>query len=63
MLIKIKMPTIVGILTFMSMIHFMISWGAGNEKGFLTLRPGYDIYRKLHILLNIFPFFLRPPFH
>ena len=33
------MPTIVGILTFMSMINFMLSWG-DHEKSFITSRPG-----------------------
>ena len=31
MLINVKMPTIVGILTFMSMINFMLS-SVGHEK-------------------------------
>ena len=33
---NVKMPTIVGILTFMSMINFMPSW-AKNEKKFYNL--------------------------
>ena len=39
MLINVKMPTIVGILTFMSRINFMLSW-VEHEKGFITLGPG-----------------------
>ena len=31
--INVKMPTIVGILTFMSMINFMLSW-VKHEKRF-----------------------------
>ena len=39
MLINVKMPTIVGILTFMSMINFMLSW-VEHEKSFITSGPG-----------------------
>ena len=35
MLINVKMPTIVGILTFMSMINFMLCW-VEHEKSFIT---------------------------
>ena len=35
MLINVKMPTIVGILTFMSRIKFEL----GKEKSFITLGP------------------------
>ena len=35
MLINVKMPAVVGILTFMSMIDFVHSW-VENEKGFIT---------------------------
>ena len=38
MLINVKMPTIVGILTFMSMINFMLSW-VEHEKSFIALGP------------------------
>ena len=34
MLINVKMPTIVGILTFMSMINFMLS-GVEHKKSFI----------------------------
>ena len=37
-LIIVKMPTIVGILTFMSRINFVLSW-VEYEKSFITLRP------------------------
>ena len=37
------MPTIVGILTFMSKIHFVLSW-VEHEKSFLTSGPvGTDL--------------------
>ena len=39
MLINVKMPTIVGILTFMSRINFMLSWNE-HEKSFITSEPG-----------------------
>ena len=39
MLINVKMPTIVGILTFMSMINFMLNF-VEHEKSFITLGPG-----------------------
>ena len=35
MLINVKMPAIVGILTFMSMIDFVLSW-VEHGKGFIT---------------------------
>ena len=39
MLINVKMPTIVGILTFMSRINFVLSL-VEHEKSFTTLGPG-----------------------
>ena len=39
-LINVKMPTIVGILTFMSRKNFMLS-SVEHEKSFITLGPGY----------------------
>ena len=39
MLINVKMPTIVGILTFMSLINFVLS-RVEHEKKFITSRPG-----------------------
>ena len=38
-LINVKMPTIVGILTFMSRKNFMLS-SVENEKSFITSGPG-----------------------
>ena len=38
MIIKVKMPTIVGILTFMSMIN-LCSVGLSVVKGFITSGP------------------------
>ena len=35
MLINVKMPTIVGILTFMSRINIVLSW-VEHEKSFIT---------------------------
>ena len=39
MLRNVKMPNIVGILTFISMINFMLS-GVEHETSFITLGPG-----------------------
>ena len=39
MLINVKMPTIVGILTSMSRINFVLSW-VEHEKSFITSGPG-----------------------
>ena len=38
LLINVEMPTIVGILTFMSRKHFMLSW-LEHGKSFITLGP------------------------
>ena len=43
MLINVKMPTIVGILTFTSRIKFLLSW-VEYEKSFITLGPVHDSY-------------------
>ena len=43
-LINVKMPTIFGILTFMSRKNFMLSW-VEHEKSFITLEPG--VYKDL----------------
>ena len=40
LLINAKMPTIVGILIFISRINFMLSW-VEHEKSFITSRPGF----------------------
>ena len=54
MLINVKMPTIVGILTFMSIINFMLS-RVEHEKSFITSEMGAFIYHYLnfHILLML----------
>ena len=39
MLINVKMPTIVGILTFMSRINFVLSF-VEHGKSFITSGPG-----------------------
>ena len=38
-LIHVKMPTIVGILTYMSGKNFMLNW-VEHEKSFITSGPG-----------------------
>ena len=48
MLVNVKMPTIVGILTFMSRINFVLSW-VKHEKSFITSRPDVT---KLHSLVQ-----------
>ena len=40
LLINVKMPTIVGILTFMSRINFDLSW-VEHDKSFITPGPGF----------------------
>ena len=42
MLINVKMPTFVGILTFMSMINGMFNW-AEHEERFVTSGPGHTL--------------------
>ena len=42
MLINVKMPTIVGILTFMSRINFMLGW-VEHRKSFITSGPTHEI--------------------
>ena len=42
MLINLKMPTIVGILTLMSRINFVLS-GVEHEKSFITSGPDLDL--------------------
>ena len=41
--INVKMPTNVGILTFMSRINFMLSW-VKSEKRFITTGPGSVLF-------------------
>ena len=43
MLINVKMPTIVGILTFISMINFVLSL-VEHEKSFITSGPEFKIF-------------------
>ena len=38
MLLNVKMPTVVGILTFMSRINFLLS-RVGHDNSFITFRP------------------------
>ena len=47
MLINVEMPTIVGILAFMSMINFMLSI-VEHEKCFITSRPSTILYGIIH---------------
>ena len=42
LLINVKMPTTIGILTFMSGINFMLS-SAEHEKSFITSGPGSSV--------------------
>ena len=42
LLINVKMPIVVGILTFISRKKFMLSW-AEHEKSFITLGPDLDL--------------------
>ena len=42
LLINVKMPTIDGILTFMSRINFMLNLGE-HEKRFITSGPGDEL--------------------
>ena len=42
-LINVKMPTIVGILTFMSRKHFMLRV-VEHEKGFITSGPVFFLF-------------------
>ena len=50
LLINVKMPTIDGILTFMSRKIFMLSW-VENEKSFITSGPELNSYHLKFILL------------
>ena len=54
MLINVKMPTIVGILTFMSRINFVLSC-VEHGKSFITSGPGVvSIFSTVHLRANIF---------
>ena len=50
MLVNVKMPTVVGILTFMSMIKVMLSC-VEHEKSPLTSGPGYIV---TYFILTLF---------
>ena len=53
MLINVKMPTIVGILTFMSMINFMLG-SFEHDKSFITSGPVFWIEP---VLIRLFRYF------
>ena len=52
MLINVKMPTIVGILTLMSRINFML-FLVEQEKRFITLDPVHTIVQQARASLRI----------
>ena len=53
MLINVKMQTIVGLLTFMSLINLLLS-GDEHEKSFITLGLGHlESQKKLHKHLKL----------
>ena len=49
MLIKVKMPTIVCILTFMSRINFVLS-SVEHVKSFITLEPCLEVIKVVSCL-------------
>ena len=61
LLINVKMPTIVGILTCMSRINFMLGW-AESERSFITSGPSVHVsgtkmsYMLLLVLFSILSF-------
>ena len=54
MLINVKMPTIFGILTFMSRINFVPSW-VEHEKSFITSVPDQDPKQFDILIAIVFP--------
>ena len=62
MLINFKMPTIVDILTFMSMINFVLSW-VEHGKSFIASDPGCFtlICSCCHVTVNVLRLFLAVP--
>ena len=53
LLINVKMPTIVGILTFMSRKNFMFNW-VEHEKSFITSGPAFSLaWWFMHVRLEI----------
>ena len=56
MLINVKMPTIVGILKFMSRLNFVLSW-VEYEKKFITSGPGFFATNSMYFLFQAEPSF------
>ena len=52
MQINVKMPTIVGILTFMSMINVMLSW-VEQAKSFIISYPGHNNLHTCTLLKDV----------
>ena len=52
MLINVKMPTIVGILTFMSRINFVLRW-VEHWKSLTTLCPGQFVYFRSSFCMKV----------
>ena len=52
LLINVKMPTIVGILTFMSRKNFMLN-SIEHEKSFITSGPGLQSFHKIKVTLRL----------
>ena len=48
MLLNVKMSTIVGILTFMSRLNFVLS-SIEYEKSFITSGPGFQLFDTLMV--------------
>ena len=60
MLINVKMPTIVGILAFMSRINFLLSW-VEHEKSFITsglVFSQWALFFFAFVMFWLIPFFL-----
>ena len=53
MLINVKMPTIVGILTLTSRINFVLS-RVEHGKSFITLGPGYILSKTFYLAIILF---------
>ena len=53
MLINVKMPTIVGILTLMSRINLMLSF-VEHGKSFITSGPGFEFPKSdQHLIIGL----------
>ena len=48
MIINVKTPTIVGILTIMGTINVMLTW-VEHEKGCITLGPGHNVMPQMRL--------------